>query len=67
MPTHDIIDNRNERLVGHIRQILSDSQAAKFAVGCFLLSGLKAVADVLENVADLRLLISMRVCIWRSD
>jgi superfamily II DNA or RNA helicase len=55
--SHDIIDNRDERLVDHIRRILPGSQAAKFAVGYFFLSGLEAVADVLENVAELRLLI----------
>ena len=56
MPTHDIIDNRTEKLVDHIRQALPGSQAAKFAVGYFFLSGLEAVADVLENVRELRLL-----------
>jgi len=55
--SHDIIDNRSEKLVDHIRRILPGSQAAKFAVGYFFLSGLETVADVLENVADLRLLI----------
>jgi hypothetical protein len=54
---HDIIDNRQEKLVDHIRQILPGSQAARFAVGYFFLSGLEAVAEVLENVAELRLLI----------
>lgn len=54
---HDIIDNRNEKLVDHIRRILPGSQAAKFAVGYFFLSGLEAVSDVLENVQELRLLI----------
>ena len=52
---HDIIDNREQLLVDHIRRILPGSQAAKFAVGYFFLSGLEAVADVLENVAELRL------------
>ena len=27
MPTHDIIDNRNEKLVGHIKGILSSRVA----------------------------------------
>jgi hypothetical protein len=54
---HDIVDNRQEKLVDHIRRILPGSQAARFAVGYFFLSGLEAVADVLANVHELRLLI----------
>ncbi len=54
---HDIIDNRQERLVDHIRRILPGSQAARFAVGYFFLSGLESVADQLDNVGELRLLI----------
>lgn len=57
MPTHDIIDNRDQKLVDHIKETLPGSQAAKFAVGYFFLSGLEAVADVLANVQELRLLI----------
>ncbi len=54
---HDIIDNRDEKLIDHIRQILPGCQAARFAVGYFFLSGLEAVADRLANVQELRLLI----------
>jgi len=57
MLTHDIIDNRHEKLIDHIRRILPTSQSAKFAVGYFFLSGLEAVADQLSNVRELRLLI----------
>jgi superfamily II DNA or RNA helicase len=57
MPVHDIIDNRTDKLVDHIRRILPGSQAARFAVGYFFLSGLEAVADQLANVKELRLLI----------
>jgi HKD family nuclease len=57
MPTHDIIDNRDEKLIDHIRQILPGSRSARFAVGYFFLSGLEAVADQLANVRELRLLI----------
>jgi hypothetical protein len=57
MPTHDIIANRDEKLVDHIRQILPSSQAARFAVGYFFLSGLEVVADQLTNVHKLRTLI----------
>ena len=42
MPTHDIIDNRNEKLVDHITRILSTSDKARFAVGYLFLSGLEA-------------------------
>jgi len=54
---HDIIDNRTDKLVDHIRQILPGSQSARFAVGYFFLSGLEAIADQLANVRELRLLI----------
>ena len=29
MPTHDIIDNRNEKLVDHINRVLSSTEAAR--------------------------------------
>ncbi len=45
MPTHDIIDNRKEILVDHINRILSSTEAARFAVGYFFLSGLTSIAD----------------------
>ena len=35
MPTHDIIDNRQQKLVDNINQILHSSEAAHFAVGYF--------------------------------
>ncbi|MDY0020642.1 MAG: helicase-related protein, partial [Anaerolineae bacterium] len=54
---HDIIDNRDIKLVDRIREILPQSKAAKFAVGYFFLSGLEAVADQLADVEELRLLI----------
>ena len=50
MPTHDIIDNRNEKLVKHISQILSSTESAKFAVGYFFLSGLEAIQ---KNLAEM--------------
>src|SRR5881409_1774598 len=57
MPTHDIIDNRNEKLVDHINRILSSTEAARFAVGYFFLSGLESIAQRLAEVKELRLLI----------
>ena len=57
MGVHDIIDNRDEKLVDHINQILGSTEAAKFAVGCFFLSGLEAVAKNLAGVKRIRLLI----------
>ena len=54
---HDIIDNREQSLAGYINQMLGTSEAAKFAVGYFFLSGLEAVATGLEGVSSLRLLI----------
>ncbi|MBI5197061.1 MAG: helicase, partial [Nitrospirae bacterium] len=57
MPTHDIIDNRHEKLVDHINRILLSTDRAKFAVGYFFLSGLTAIRENLDTVKELRLLI----------
>lgn len=57
MPTHDIIDNRTEKLVDHINRVLDSTEMARFAVGYFFLSGLTPIADHLANVKELRLLI----------
>lgn len=57
MPTHDIIDNRNQKLVDQINCILDSSSAAHFAVGYFFLSGFTAIAERLTNIKELRLLI----------
>ena len=57
MPTHDIIDNRERKLVDQINRILDSSSAAHFAVGYFFLSGFTAIADRLTNIKELRLLI----------
>jgi len=57
MPTHDIIDNRKEKLVDHINQILSSTESARFAVGYFFLSGLTSIGQKLADVKELRLLI----------
>jgi Helicase conserved C-terminal domain/PLD-like domain len=57
MPTHDIIDNRNQRLVDHINRILASTDSARFAVGYFFLSGLTSIAERLAGVKELRLLI----------
>ncbi len=59
MPTHDIIDNQNEKLVDHINQILSSTDAARFAVGYFFLCGLTSIAGKLAKVKELRLLINI--------
>jgi superfamily II DNA/RNA helicase/nicotinamide mononucleotide adenylyltransferase len=57
MPTHDIIDNRNEKLVDHIKRMLDSTEMARFAVGYFFLSGLESIAERLDGVKELRLLI----------
>src|ERR1700693_5358445 len=57
MPTHDIIDNRREKLVDHINRMLDSTETARFAVGYFFLSGLESIAGRLDNVQELRLLI----------
>jgi hypothetical protein len=57
MRAHSIIDNRHEKLVDHINRILETSEAARFAVGYFFLSGLTAIAGKLSHIKDIRLLI----------
>ena len=57
MPTNDIIDNRTERLVDHINRILPSTETARFAIGYFFLSGLESIAEQLEGIKELRLLI----------
>lgn len=54
---HDIIDNREQKLVDHMRAILPSSERARFAVGYFFLSGLEALGDSLRDMKELRLLI----------
>ena len=55
--SHDIVDNRQEKLVDQINRILSTSESAHFAVGYFFLSGFTAIAPRLTNIKQLRLLI----------
>ena len=57
MPLHYIIDNRSEKLVDQINRILASTEAARFAVGYFFLSGLTPIAEKLDKVKELRLLI----------
>ena len=45
MPSHDIIDNRKQKLVDKINCILESSEAAHFAVGYFFISGFTAISD----------------------
>lgn len=54
---HDIIDNRNEKLVEHINLILDSTDRARFAVGYFFLTGFTSIAKELQNLTELRLLI----------
>lgn len=54
---HDIIDNRNEILIDHIKRALSTSERAKFALGYFFLSGFEGIKDELKNLKEVRLLI----------
>ena len=57
MPAHDIVDNRKEILVDNINRILGSSEAARFAVGYFFLSGFTSIAEKLHGIKELRLLI----------
>ena len=57
MTTHDIIDNRNLKLADSINQVLATSKSVKFAVGYFFLSGFEAIAEKLDNLGEVKLLI----------
>ena len=54
---HDIIDNRERKLAASVKPFLSESERAKFAVGYFFISGFKFIADELETISELKLLI----------
>ena len=54
---HDIIDNRSEKLLDHIKRILPGSEQARFAVGYLFLSGLKPIHRHLDRLREIRLLI----------
>ncbi|MGD1996806.1 MAG: hypothetical protein PVH62_08545 [Anaerolineae bacterium] len=54
---HNTIDNRQEKLVDHVRCMLPTSRSARFAADHSFLSSLEAMADQLTNVQELRLLI----------
>ncbi len=53
----DIIDNRNEKLIDNVNLILDETERARFAVGYFFLSGFTGIAEALQNVTELCLLI----------
>ena len=55
--THDIIDNRNEKLIEHVNLILDSTDHARFAVGYFFLNGFTSIAKELQDLTELRLLI----------
>src|SRR5215216_502586 len=53
----DLVDNRTVKLAERIKATLHSTDSARFAVGYFFVSGLESVADALEGVRELRLLI----------
>lgn len=58
MATHDIIDNRNTKLVDSINTMLGQTELARFAVGYFFVSGLESISKALgPHVKELKLLI----------
>ncbi len=52
-----IIDNRKRELQEYLKDLLKDSAKASFAIGYFYVSGFRAVAERLEELSELRLLI----------
>ena len=57
MAHHDIIDNRQVKLAETVNRMLGSTEAARFAVGYFFLSGFTGIAEKLTGVKELRLLI----------
>lgn len=57
MPSDIITNQKSPDLAESIQSILPSCKSAKFAVGYFFLSGFTAIAEQLENVNELRLLI----------
>ena len=55
--SHDIIDNRDHKLIDELARRFPNSETAKFAVGYFFLSGLEPLREQLYNLRELRLLI----------
>jgi HKD family nuclease len=66
MPSHDIIDNRTEKLVDHLCEMLGTCERASFAVGYLFLSGLTSVAERLLNLKELRLTLQRTSRCWRG-
>jgi hypothetical protein len=54
---HDIIDNREVKLIDELAARFPSSEKARFAVGYFFLSGLEPLREQLYNLRELRLLI----------
>src|SRR2546423_6254047 len=54
---HDIIDNREFKLIDELARRFPSSEKARFAVGYFFLSGLEPLHEQLYNLQELRLLI----------
>lgn len=57
---HDIIDNREEKLVKVLKEKLSVSKRAKFAVGWLFLSGFKELRNEIDNLEKLEILAGAR-------
>lgn len=53
---HDIIDNREARLIDELAARFPSSERARFAVGYFFLSGLEPLRDQLYNLRELGLM-----------
>lgn len=55
--SHDIIDNREVKLLDELAKRFPSSERAKFAVGYFFLSGLEPLREHVYNIKELRLLV----------
>ena len=54
---HDIIDNREQKLIDHITKLLHTSKKAHFAVGYLFMSGLQPIYKGLAKLQEIRFLI----------
>lgn len=57
---HDIIDNSNIKLIDVLKEKLSVSKKAKFAVGWLFLSGFKELRNEIDNLEKLEILAGSR-------
>ena len=56
----DIIDNSTIKLSDALKEKISVSKTAHFAVGWFFLTGLKEIKDEIDNLENLQILVGSK-------